>query len=370
MYRFLNFMKPTICLNMIVKNEAPVIQRCLATIKPWIDTWVISDTGSTDGTQELILDFMKDMPGQFIERPWIDFSYNRNEVLTLAKQVADFSVFIDADEQFIPSLDCFHFPTDKDCYFIKINEGASFHRRAFLLSHQKDIYWVGILHEGLYSDDTNLTEAVFSRGEILSKTEDGNRSVDPHKYLKDALILEEALKKNPNNSRYAFFLAQSYSNAKEYNLALNAYERRSQLTGSPDETFFSLFMIGALQSELKYDTKTCIDSFFKAHFYRPSRHEPLYGIGLEYMKTKRFHEAYEILNQAIKLPEIDDSIFFQTHMKEHLIPYLFMECCYYLGKYDQCRSVADSLLAKPDLPKSIKDIVCSNFSYINKKISD
>jgi hypothetical protein len=26
-----------ICLNMIVKNEAHVIERCLATVKPWID---------------------------------------------------------------------------------------------------------------------------------------------------------------------------------------------------------------------------------------------------------------------------------------------------------------------------------------------
>jgi len=45
---------PTICLCMIVKNEAAVIERCLASVRPLIDTWVISDTGSTDGTQDLI----------------------------------------------------------------------------------------------------------------------------------------------------------------------------------------------------------------------------------------------------------------------------------------------------------------------------
>ena len=41
----------TICLNMIVKNEAPVIGRCLASVLPFVDRWVIVDTGSTDGTQ-------------------------------------------------------------------------------------------------------------------------------------------------------------------------------------------------------------------------------------------------------------------------------------------------------------------------------
>ncbi len=30
-----------ICLNMIIKNEAPVIDRCLASVKPWIDRWYL-----------------------------------------------------------------------------------------------------------------------------------------------------------------------------------------------------------------------------------------------------------------------------------------------------------------------------------------
>src|SRR5580704_1601575 len=57
----------TICLNMIVKNESRVIQRCLDSVKHIIDYWVIVDTGSTDGTQNVIKDFMKDIPGDLYE---------------------------------------------------------------------------------------------------------------------------------------------------------------------------------------------------------------------------------------------------------------------------------------------------------------
>ena len=85
-------------LNMIVKNEAHVIERCLATVKPWIDHWVIVDTGSTDGTQEVIRNFLRDIPGTLHERPWVDFSHNRNEALELARPTADYLLFIDADE--------------------------------------------------------------------------------------------------------------------------------------------------------------------------------------------------------------------------------------------------------------------------------
>jgi len=44
--------QPTICLTMIVKNEAQVIRRCIDSVRRFISYWVIVDTGSTDGTQE------------------------------------------------------------------------------------------------------------------------------------------------------------------------------------------------------------------------------------------------------------------------------------------------------------------------------
>ena len=42
---------PSLCLCMIVKNETRVLPRCFGSLAPYIDYWVISDTGSTDGTQ-------------------------------------------------------------------------------------------------------------------------------------------------------------------------------------------------------------------------------------------------------------------------------------------------------------------------------
>jgi len=47
-------------VSMIMKNEHHVILRCLESILPIIDYWCIVDTGSTDGSQQIVKDFFKE----------------------------------------------------------------------------------------------------------------------------------------------------------------------------------------------------------------------------------------------------------------------------------------------------------------------
>ena len=83
---------------MIVKDEAPVIARCLASVRPIIDYWVIVDIGSTDGTQDAIRALLDDLPGELHERPWRDFAHNRTEALELARSHGEYVLWIDADD--------------------------------------------------------------------------------------------------------------------------------------------------------------------------------------------------------------------------------------------------------------------------------
>ena len=64
--------RPAICLNMIVRNEAHIVQEVLDAVAPYITSWVIVDTGSDDGTQDVIRSHMADLgiPGELHERPW------------------------------------------------------------------------------------------------------------------------------------------------------------------------------------------------------------------------------------------------------------------------------------------------------------
>ena len=46
---------------MIVKDETHIIESCLKSMSQYIDYWVICDTGSTDGTQDMIKNFFEEM---------------------------------------------------------------------------------------------------------------------------------------------------------------------------------------------------------------------------------------------------------------------------------------------------------------------
>ena len=92
-------MTPRIVLTMIVKNETAVLKRSLGSVRGLVDSWCIVDTGSTDGTQDMVRELMADIPGELHERPWVDFAHNRSEALELSRPLGEYSLMLDADDQ-------------------------------------------------------------------------------------------------------------------------------------------------------------------------------------------------------------------------------------------------------------------------------
>ena len=262
-----------ICLNMIVKNESAVIRRSLTSAKPLIDYWVIVDTGSTDGTQEIIREVMKGIPGELHERPWVNFEVNRNQALELAKEKGDYLLFIDADEEFVISDPKAYAKLDQDCYLMKVHEqidNSIDYTRALLVSSRLPWRWEGVLHE-LLECPSHPPSYLLEGIKVVSRSAEGARAKDPKKYLNDAAVLEEALKKDPNNSRYTFYLAQSYLNAQEYAKSLKNYQKRAKMGGFDEEVFISLYVSGHLQEKLGLLSELFIDSYWKAYHARPTR---------------------------------------------------------------------------------------------------
>ena len=85
---------------MMVKNEAHVISNALRSVKPFIDHWVIVDTGSTDNTKDIIANELAGIQGELLDIPFKNYGYNRTEVFKAAYDKADYMLVLDADDIF------------------------------------------------------------------------------------------------------------------------------------------------------------------------------------------------------------------------------------------------------------------------------
>jgi glycosyltransferase involved in cell wall biosynthesis len=358
---------PRVCLNMIVKDEREVIERCLNSVKPFIDYWVIVDTGSKDGTQEVIRECMKDIPGMLYERPWVNFSHNRNEALELAKDAADYLFFIDADD-ILTYYPYFERPfLDKDCYMMKIQYGGSTYSRAQLIKASLRWKWMGVVHEALYCDEIRSYGEV--EGVEMTIVGGGGRSQDPTKYLKDALLLEADLKEDPFNARNVFYLAQSYACADLPELALKNYERRVEMMGWDQEVFWSLYSIAFIHERLSNSEQTIVDAYYRAFHYRPTRVEPLYRLALYYRGRENYLFAYFLTQYALSLPISSDVLFVETWLYDYGLLFEHSISSYWVEKYQECYDTCLKLLALPKLPPAYRDATLRNIEFAREKLS-
>ncbi len=359
-------LKKTVCLNMIVKDESPVIKRCLESIKPLIDYWVIVDTGSTDGTQEIIKDFMKDIPGEFYERPWVDFAHNRNEALDLARAKADYCLIIDADEQLIFAKDFIMPDLSKDYYSIPIKDlDDSTFQRIHLVSNKLNWHWYGVLHEGIACLEAKSYEVM--QGVCnLATTRDGHRSQDPEKHRKDALTLENALKVEPNNSRYVFYLAQTYLNCKDYEGAIKNYEKRVLMGDSKEEVFYSLYMVGKIKQFIGKSFEELVNSYTAAFLARPTRAEPLYQLGCLFLKNEQVLQAYALLKLAATMPIPEDLLFVERSVYEYDALFESANCAALMGNNQEAFKTYNQLVSMSNLPVKLLNVINNNISFVSK----
>lgn len=351
----------------LVKDEGPVIRRCLEALKPHIDSWVIFDTGSADDTMEVIREVMADLPGEMLERPFEGFAKSRSDLMAVAsaRDDTDYLLMIDADDTWTPTED-FEWPQlDADVYDVKLEMGGTSWQRGQLTKASKPWRYTGAAHEYLVCDEPFRRGGCLSRVVIRCGRDGARRRKEPiKKYQRVAEILEKELEKNPTDTRSMFYLAQSYRDARQPAKALEMYQRCAEAKGWVEEVWYSLFQIGVLHERLGHDWATAREAYERAFAFRPSRAEPLVKLARHYRNNKDYARAfvYACAAKELPLPEddrlyVDESVYSWCALDEYAV------AAYWVGRRSASLVANLRLAANEDIPLRALDRIEENLGF-------
>lgn len=357
--------KNSIALCMIVKNESHILRGTLENIveKMAIDYWVISDTGSTDNTKEIITDFFKEknIPGELHVDEWKDFGYNRSKVLEYAFSCPSRFLFIhDADDKIVGDLNLQNL---EDCcskqhptkFSVRIGKDFTYNRPLIVDNNYKWCF-KGVLHEFLSllddKDEPTHTFVLGQPGYYIDSRREGARSQDPDKYLKDAMVLEKAYLKEKETkgdleARYCFYCAQSFKDCGKPEESIKYYLIRSTLGNYQEEVYLSYLYAARMMIDLNKPEDEIEATLLAGWESMKDRSECLYTLAKYFRDKKKFTKAYLYASLGTKIPYPNDKFLFLE--KDIFDMKIFDECAisaFYTSRFEECFKLNAKLLQR------------------------
>lgn len=328
---------PTLCLNMIVKNESKIIRRLLESVSTLIDSYCICDTGSTDDTIDIIQSYFKEkgIPGKIVREPFRDFGYNRTFALKACENtpLSNYILLLDADMVFWINPDTtpenFKRSLVADAYTIFQGNNDFYYKNVRIIRNNRGCTYWGVTHEYV-NMPPNSTEGLLEKSQVfIVDVGDGGSKSD--KFERDIRLLEQGLIDHPDNDRYTFYLANSYNDLGNYEKAIENYEKRIKLGKWHEEVWYSYYKIGMCYTRMN-QPELAINAWMNAYEIIPNRIENLYEIVKYYRtigKQKLAYVFYELADEMRKTGGLPDYLFLQKDVYEYKLDYELSIIAYY-----------------------------------------
>lgn len=341
--------EPLLVAVFMVKNEAPVIE---ATLQPFVENgvkdFVIFDTGSTDGTQEIAAHFFKRCnitSAYILEEPFIDFSTSRNHALDAVESLFPQAIFMlmpDAEWYIYNVKELLKFCVAHqfdyhDSYLVPIRIGIEEDYTSRLIRCRKGVRFVGPVHEALnHVTYAKLPNDIYF--EYRPSQEGSAKSAQ--RWMRDRDILLKSYAENPHDSRTLFYLAQTYECLQDWENAYLHYEKRAQIRGWDEENFATVYRMGRVAQMLASNVRNlqaplAVAHYLTAYSLRPHRAEPLIRIAQYYLNTQDMYLAFLFASRAAKIPyPSNDILFVEKYMYDFVRYDILGRCAWYVGEYD------------------------------------
>lgn len=295
----------SISLCMIVKNEEKVLSRCLESVKDAVDEIIIVDTGSTDKTKRIALDYTE----KVYDFEWIDdFSAARN--YSFSKATMDYILWLDADdiiteENAAQLIGLKENLNNTDAVMMKYNTAFdedgnptfSFYRER-LIRRTTPHSWEGKVHEVIvYSGTTIYSDIAINHKS--AKKEYSTRNLDI--YEKQLLSGEKF------NSRDKFYFGRELYYHKKYERAIEILtDFLEDPTGWIENKIEACKILSYCRSETE-NTDKALKALFSSFIYDSPRAEICCDIGNLFMKAEKYSNAIYWFETALNISPKQDS---------------------------------------------------------------
>lgn len=341
----------TICLVMIIKNEGPIMPRLLNSVKDIIDDIVISDTGSTDDTEEIVrktaLELGKPI---FIDHtPFVNFGHNRTVAINVAKKESKstFLLFLDADMTLVvgPKFDKQTSFQGGDVFTI-MQKGSNIEYYNLRIARRtvEDLRYIGPTHEYCSYPSSAVSKQL--PPDVLHIHDIGDGKCKDSKFKRDYTLLKQAIIDEPEFARYYFYLAETCRNMGSYDESIKYYDQRIKFGGWMEEVYMSY--CGLIECYLSLGrVEKAEKAALESYLYNPARAEALYILCKHHRvkgNQQRSFLFYQ-LGSTIKYPS-NDVLFVQSDIYHYLFEYEYSIIAYYLPSQLSSPQTRESVLRR------------------------
>lgn len=346
---------PLLVVVLMVKNESSAMKE---TLKPFIeagiDSFLIFDTGSTDDTIAVAQAYFKEkhiLHGIIEQEPFIDFATSRNHALESAQKAfpsAHFMIMPDAEWCIQNPRKLLEFcdqhkndPTPSYLIRILLGTNCDFYTSR-LIRCNKNVQFVGAVHEVLMP--VSLEKAPHECYFQMNATRYGIEK-SRKRWKRDCELLLNEHKKNPEDIRTIFYLAQTYACLGDHENAKIWYEKRCSMQGWPEEDFISHYRLAQTYESLN-NWQNALEEYLIAYALRPHRAEPLVHLAQHYWETDQKPVSFLFAQRACELsyPE-NDILFVEKELYDFTRYELLGRVAWYVNQYEMGEQAMKKALA-------------------------
>jgi tetratricopeptide (TPR) repeat protein len=251
---------------------------------------------------------------------------------------------VDADDNLAEQLANF----SADAALVTVDGGVSY-RMPYLVRGGRPWHFSGRTHEHLASTEPYRTE--WFDGLRITHIADG--SSHQVKLARDVELLGLDMLDNPESARTVFYLAQTYRDAGEHDLALRHYSRRAEMGGWAEEVFWSLYQAALIEEKLELPSAG--DALLRAWDARPERAEPLYRLARRHRLLRQNHAAWLYASAAAALEPPADTLFVEAEIYRWGAAFERADAAWRLGHLDLARRESERLLAMDGIPDNHRE---------------